>query len=419
MFDFLKKHKYVADKNNIDITLITSEGRVLIFSVNEVTVGRESGQCDFVVENTNVSKKHMHFILSDGRWFAEDLNSTNGTWINGERLAPMKPVPLSPGDRICIALSDVFYFMEKPTEDKYIEDVEYEKKVGEIESIIKSIKEQGGNLLESEYAGRMIDLLCETSLYVKATFDEQMDNFQVMLIKPANEEIVPIFTRWQYADAFGKQENIVKLKPEKLMLTLNQLGEHIVINPNCENKLIIPKDIFKMVIFEEFMKKFKAKAGFEKYKGNNDILGALVCQYNMASHQFNKMQLISAILEYMSENVAWVPCNANYSEEDYEKIKNLKKGDVFSFENTRLKPDILKHASGQMFFPIFSQKEEAPEDYAKNFSWINMPIVQCCMLAKNSSNCSGIIVNAFTNSLPITNELVEIVLNRYYSKSKR
>ena len=414
MFNFLKKKVNPNNKNSL--ILLTSNGETLINSKTDVFLGRDPAECDIVIKNNNVGKKHMHIVFSDGKWFAEDLNSTNGTWINGDRVMPMRPILLNPGDRICIALSDVFYFKEKPAEDKYIEDVEYEKKVGEIEAIIKSVKEQGGNLLKSKYAGRMIDLLCETSLYVKATFDEQMDNFQVMLIKPANEEIVPVFTRWQYADDFEKQRNIVKLKPEKLMFTLNQLGEHIVINPNCENRLIISKDIFKMVIFEEFMEKFKAKADFKKYKEKNDILGALVCRYNMASHQPDRRQLLLLILEYMSENVAWIPCSANYSKEDFEKIKNLKQGDVFSFENTKLKPDILKHTSGKLYFPIFSQKDEAPEDYAKNFSWINMPIVRCCIMARNNPNCSGIIVNAFTNSRPITNELIDIVLNRYCSK---
>lgn len=419
MFNFLKKKNTISNSEAM-LTLISSTGTTLTNSKKEVFVGRNSAECDIVIDNKDASNKHMHFMFSDGKWIVEDLYSTNGTWINGERILPMQPTVLNTGDRICVALSSVFYFQEKPTEDKYIEDVTYEKKVGELESIIKAIKEQGGNAMKSKYFGRLVDLLCETPLFVRAIIDNakpQNERFQVVLFKPANDEIVPIFTRRQHADAFGKYGDIFKLDSQKLMLTLNQLGKHIVINPNCENRLIIPKDIFKMIIFEEFVKRLNAKVSIDKYKEKNDIFAALVCDYNIETQQSEKMRKIMAILAYMEENIAWVPCNANYSEEDYEKIKNLKVGDIFSFENTKLKPDMLKHTSGKLFFPLFSQKEEAPADYANNFSWINMPIVQCCQLAKNNPDCNGIIVNAFTNSLPITNELMDIILNRHFGKT--
>lgn len=418
MFNFLKKKVNSHNKNSL--ILLTSNGETLINSKTDVFLGRDPAECDIVIKNNNVGKKHMHIIFSDGKWFAEDLNSTNGTWINGEKIPSLQPMVLNSGDRICIALSTVYYFMEKPEVDNYVEDVDYEKNIGEVEYIINSIKkENNGHAMESKYFGRLIDLFCETPLYVRATMDNtkpESERFQVVLIKPAKDEIIPVFTRKCHADAFGKYGDVYKLNPERFMVVLRQLNEHIVINPNLENRLIIPKDIFKMVIFEEFMEKFKAKADFQKYREKNDILGALVCRYNMASQQLDRQQLLLAILEYMSENAAWVPCSANYSKEDFEKIKNSKQGDVFSFENTKLKPDILKHTSGKLYFPIFSQKDEAPEDYAKNFSWINMPIVRCCILARNNPNCSGIIVNAFTNSHPITNELIDIVLSRYCSK---
>lgn len=419
MFGFLKKKNTVSDSEAM-LTLVTSSGTVLTNPKKEVFLGRNPKTCDIVVDDKNASNKHVHFMLADGKWSVEDLFSTNGTWINGERILPMQPTVLNTGDRICVALSSVFYFREKPAEDRYMEDVTYEKKVGELEFIIKAIKEQGGYAAESKYFGRLIDLLCETPLFVRAAVDNtkpQDERFRVMLFKPANDEIVPVFTRRQYANAFGKCGDVFKLDSQKLMLTLNQLGEHIVINPNCENRLIIPKDIFKMIIFGEFAKRFNAKVSIAKYKEKNDILATLVCDYNIETQQIEKMRKITAILEYMEENAAWVPCCADCSKEDYEKIKSLKNGDVFSFENTKLKPDMLKNTSGKLFFPLFSQKEEAPADYASNFSWINVPIVQCCQLAKNNPDCNGIIVNAFTNSLTITNELIDIILNRRFGKS--
>ena len=419
MFEFFKK-KSVESASESSLILVIPTGTKLTNSKKDVHVGRNSAECDIVVENKNASNKHMHIMFTDGNWIAEDLNSTNGTWINGERIAPMQQIKLNPGDRICIALSTVFYFMQKPAEDKYAEDIEYEKHIGEMEFIINSIKkENNGIAMESKYFGRLIDLLCETSLFVRATIDNnkpENERFQVVLFKPAQDEIIPVFTRKYHAEAFGKYGDVFRLNPERFMVVLRQLGEHIVINPNSESRLIIPKDIFQMVVFEEFIKKCNAKTSLKNYKEKNDVLAALICEYNMATNQTDKMKLIATILEYMQENVAWIPCNVNYSKEDYVKMINLKKGEVFSFENTKLKPDILKHTSGQLFFPLFSQKEEAPDDYANNFSWVNIPIVQVCIMAKNNKESNGIIINAFTNSLPITNELIDIVLNRHFGK---
>ena len=409
MLDFFKK------KSAESLVLVVPDGTKLVNPKQEIYIGRNAEECDIVVENKSVSKKHLRLTLKKGKWILEDLNSMNGTWVNGERVSPMQPIALNSGDRICIALSAVFYLDEKPAEEKYTEDVEYETNIAELERIIRSVKnDSDGNVIASEHFGRLIHLLCKTPLFVQANIDDtkpEEEKVQVVLFKAAQDEIVPVFTRKHHADAFGNRGTALKLAPEQLMLLLKQLGEHIAVNPNAEEHLVIPKDIFKTVIFEDFIKQYRAKVSLKKYQEKNDVFAVLVCEYNMATEQAEKMKLISAILEYMQDNLAWVPCNADYSEEDYNKIKDLKAGDTFSFENTKFKPDMLKHTSGQIFFPLFSQKEEAPADYADGFSWVKMPIAQCCRLAKNNPDCNGIIVNAFTNSLLITNELIEIILN--------
>lgn len=47
-----------------------------------VTVGR-SGECDVVVEEGSVSLFHAELRHGDGAWTVRDLDSTNGTWVNG------------------------------------------------------------------------------------------------------------------------------------------------------------------------------------------------------------------------------------------------------------------------------------------------------------------------------------------------
>jgi hypothetical protein len=50
-----------------------------------VTVGR-SNECDVVVGESTVSRFHAELRHGDGAWTVRDLESTNGTWLNGARV---------------------------------------------------------------------------------------------------------------------------------------------------------------------------------------------------------------------------------------------------------------------------------------------------------------------------------------------
>lgn len=50
-----------------------------------------------------VSRRHARITFRDGRYFLEDLGSTNGTFVNrGRRLSPGTPQSLSDGDEIIV-----------------------------------------------------------------------------------------------------------------------------------------------------------------------------------------------------------------------------------------------------------------------------------------------------------------------------
>jgi membrane-bound lytic murein transglycosylase D len=55
-------------------------------------IGRGT-ECDLRVEADPVSRTHAEVFLREGGWWVRDLNSTNGTWLDGERLteAPLRP----------------------------------------------------------------------------------------------------------------------------------------------------------------------------------------------------------------------------------------------------------------------------------------------------------------------------------------
>lgn len=63
----------------------------------ELTLGRAAG-CSIVLDEQYVSQVHTRIFVRDGSVFAEDLGSTNGTWVNGSRAVGQMPARL--GDRI-------------------------------------------------------------------------------------------------------------------------------------------------------------------------------------------------------------------------------------------------------------------------------------------------------------------------------
>ena len=69
---------------------------------HELIVGRAS-EFDMVLVEDMVSRKHATIRLSAGRLTIEDLGSTNGTFVNGERIDAL--TELREGDRILIGTS--------------------------------------------------------------------------------------------------------------------------------------------------------------------------------------------------------------------------------------------------------------------------------------------------------------------------
>jgi len=65
-----------------------------------ITVGRHpSSHVAFdPARDLDVSIRHAALFCQDRTWFVRDLGSTNGTWVNGERVRGDRP--LAPGDRI-------------------------------------------------------------------------------------------------------------------------------------------------------------------------------------------------------------------------------------------------------------------------------------------------------------------------------
>lgn len=64
-----------------------------------VLVGR-SDEAKFRVQQDSVSRRHCEFFIKDEAVFVRDLGSTNGTLVNGERIASSVATAVPPGAEI-------------------------------------------------------------------------------------------------------------------------------------------------------------------------------------------------------------------------------------------------------------------------------------------------------------------------------
>lgn len=66
------------------------------------TIGKLSDRVDCCIDHPSISRIHARFDYKDGHLFMEDVNSTNGLFLNGLRLNPNERRNIEPGDEIRI-----------------------------------------------------------------------------------------------------------------------------------------------------------------------------------------------------------------------------------------------------------------------------------------------------------------------------
>jgi hypothetical protein len=64
----------------------------------DLLIGRHLG-CDMVLSDPSVSRRHARLVFRDGSWVVQDLQSTNGTVLNGTRVGRCE---LRPGDQLIL-----------------------------------------------------------------------------------------------------------------------------------------------------------------------------------------------------------------------------------------------------------------------------------------------------------------------------
>jgi pSer/pThr/pTyr-binding forkhead associated (FHA) protein len=84
---------------------LTMNGRTRVLTEPRLVMGR-SKECDLQVPDANVSRRHAELRHEGSSWWVVDLDSTNGTDVNGKRVPRAK---LASGDTITLGETELVF----------------------------------------------------------------------------------------------------------------------------------------------------------------------------------------------------------------------------------------------------------------------------------------------------------------------
>ena len=83
----------------------------IVINKPSFVIGRLEGQVDYVHSNNAIGKVHAEIITRDGCYYLKDLNSKNGTYINGKRIDSNIAYEIKNNDRITLANSEFLFIV--------------------------------------------------------------------------------------------------------------------------------------------------------------------------------------------------------------------------------------------------------------------------------------------------------------------
>ncbi|MCR5775601.1 MAG: FHA domain-containing protein [Lachnospiraceae bacterium] len=104
----LKKPGYCRSASPMP-TLIYDDGRHIVIHTFPCLLGKMRSRVDEVIEGEGISRIHAMIKEQEGRYYISDMNSLNGTGVNGRLLESNQTVEISGGDIIALADTELTF----------------------------------------------------------------------------------------------------------------------------------------------------------------------------------------------------------------------------------------------------------------------------------------------------------------------
>lgn len=241
-------------------------GETVRIQKTQVEVGRDP-DCDLRLEDGNVSGNHATFFYKDQSWFLRDNQTANGTYINGNKLQPLKKYMLFENDRIGFAgksAEAVFYRIAPKNDTTEKEDAQA---VAILEAAMKNYSKSHSSDVPSH--NLIVAAMKKAPLYFPVEMDAsaalnisnpvKLKNGAVIYppkdikmkicTRKMNDgsEIIPVFTSKEKAKGC-QSTSTIRQYPQDYLPTLLQMNKPAAINPFDEARFVITPDFLKNVL---------------------------------------------------------------------------------------------------------------------------------------------------------------------------
>ncbi len=91
---------FIANESGLRLTLPVGDQLSVVLGRADALSGvaPDLDLTPYAGELGGLSRHHARVFVQDNRYWIEDLNSVNWTYLNNQRLTPAKPLPLNDGD---------------------------------------------------------------------------------------------------------------------------------------------------------------------------------------------------------------------------------------------------------------------------------------------------------------------------------
>ncbi len=193
------------------------EGEAIKLRRDSTIFGRDKG--DVLMGDTEVSATHCQIQNINGNFHLFDMNSTNGTHVNGQRIIKCK---LNPGDLITIGKTTLKFSLEKETDVRHIS------------TAYQSAQSDSRADVNATSKSAIMDTLMEQELKRTQTSGLRLS----VQYRDGAKEVIELRQRLIYigrASSFGRFDQDSEISRKHLLVKINDLGEIFVEDTGSTN----------------------------------------------------------------------------------------------------------------------------------------------------------------------------------------
>lgn len=100
------------EKKNLAHLVISDSGERIDIDKEDFTIGKSLQKADYAIDNKSVSRAHLSVISRDGKFYAKDLSSLNGSFVNDTKINPQEETEIKNEDIIKIADTEMKFYID-------------------------------------------------------------------------------------------------------------------------------------------------------------------------------------------------------------------------------------------------------------------------------------------------------------------